>query len=97
MLRIHNFLNKFYDKNNCYSYLLFHRQYFETVSRNPADFLYEENNFLLPFRDQQLTSDLLTQWYAARACDIEENSRLVDHALEFVELGMKNNVEVKFY
>ena len=73
---------------------IYYRQYFDTVSRDPADFLYEENDMLLPFRDLQLTPDLLTQWYTARACEIEQRSRLVDHALEFVELGMKNNVEV---
>lgn len=41
-----------------------------------------------------LTPALLSQWYQSRACDIEQKSRLVDHALRFVELGMKNGVKV---
>lgn len=43
---------------------------------------------------QPLTPAVLAAWYTSRACDIEKKSRLVDHALQFVELGMTNGVEV---
>ncbi|XP_067933304.1 NBAS subunit of NRZ tethering complex-like [Watersipora subatra] len=58
-----------------------------------AEFLYEDNETLKPFRGQPLNPALLCQWYKARSCDIEERSRLVDHALEFVETGMKCGVK----
>ena len=69
----------------------------ETINSHNADFLYDENETLRPFRDQQLTPALLTQWYQVRSCDIEKRSRLVDHALQFAHIGMQNGVEVRVF
>ncbi|ESP01249.1 hypothetical protein LOTGIDRAFT_212786 [Lottia gigantea] len=66
------------------------------VYPNPVDlgtFLYEENPNLKSFRVEQLSSELLTQWYQYRACEIERLSRQVDNSVELVKIGVKHGIQ----
>ncbi|XP_059489880.1 NBAS subunit of NRZ tethering complex-like [Neocloeon triangulifer] len=54
--------------------------------------LYDENPSLLEFAKPVLDKDLVTNWYIARATQLEERSKLVDHALSFITLGQARSV-----
>ena len=43
-------------------------------------------------QDEELTPRQVGQWYALRAIDIDRRSRLVEHALDLVKLGLERNV-----
>lgn len=70
------------------------RKHFDAQTSDGSEMLYEESADLIPFRGQPLTPELLTHWYRLRSHDIEQRSRLVDRAKEFVEIGIQNGVQV---
>lgn len=45
------------------------------------------------YRTKELTEALVSEWYHERAVEIEWRSRLVDHAITLVSLGVERGVE----
>ncbi|XP_014228300.1 neuroblastoma-amplified sequence-like [Trichogramma pretiosum] len=58
-----------------------------------ANYIYEEKNSYLVYRNKELTQDLLQKWYKNRAYEIEHDSRLVDNALALVNIGKSHNIQ----
>ncbi|KAK7009358.1 neuroblastoma-amplified sequence [Biomphalaria glabrata] len=56
-----------------------------------ASFLYTDFNN--KYRIENLTSNLIQEWYHERACDIERRSKIVDNAIELVKLGIEKGVD----
>jgi len=77
--------------------LLLYRAEYEILGSSFAELLYTQSPGLASMKDQPLSASLLTDWYSMRACEIEERSSLVDHALQLIEIGMKYGVQVSYY
>ncbi|XP_072038105.1 NBAS subunit of NRZ tethering complex-like [Amphiura filiformis] len=66
------------------------------INPTPVDFgafLYHDDDKLREFCAETLTHKHLTSWYGWRARDIESQSKLVEHAVELVELATERNVK----
>ncbi|CAJ0923034.1 unnamed protein product [Ranitomeya imitator] len=64
----------------------------EPSSPDLAEFLYEEQPELLPYRTDSLSIDIVKNWYWHRAEEMEDYARQVDGALSLVRLGKEKNV-----
>ncbi|KAH9508425.1 hypothetical protein Btru_055206 [Bulinus truncatus] len=67
------------------------RKAVELGNDDEASFLYTDFNS--KYRAENLTSNLVKDWYHERACDIEQRSKIVDNAVEFVKLGIEYGVD----
>jgi len=56
--------------------------------------LYEEDASLAQFACDELDKALVEKWYVARAILLEDRSKLVDHALSLISLGLAKGVTV---
>lgn len=56
--------------------------------------IYEYDPSLRQFQTSELTGSIVEEWYRRRTYEIEENTGLVDHALNFVKLARERNVKV---
>ncbi|XP_022807104.1 neuroblastoma-amplified sequence-like isoform X1 [Stylophora pistillata] len=61
-------------------------------SDNSTEFIYLENPDLQLYRCK-LTSDVVTQWYRNRACEIEHRSQQVENSLQLIKLGMERRIK----
>ncbi|KAF4531011.1 hypothetical protein B566_EDAN009755 [Ephemera danica] len=56
-------------------------------------FLYKEEQWLLEYCSETLSAEQLSEWYLARATQLEASSKLVDHALSLIVLGQQRSVQ----
>lgn len=59
--------------------------------------MYEEDCSLARFASNDLNKELVENWYQARAIQLEDRSKLVDHALSLITLGLARGVMVSCY
>uniref|UniRef100_A0A0C9RYP9 Nbas_0 protein n=1 Tax=Fopius arisanus TaxID=64838 RepID=A0A0C9RYP9_9HYME len=62
-------------------------------SREETELVYEDDPSLSPYRNTELTMNLLTKWYTSRAKQIERDSCIVENALELVKIGKSHRIE----
>ncbi|XP_076667874.1 NBAS subunit of NRZ tethering complex isoform X2 [Andrena cerasifolii] len=58
-----------------------------------SQLLYESDPLLSIYRDTVLTPELLQKWYESRAYQIEENSCMVDNALQLIKIAKSHNID----
>ncbi|XP_072794287.1 NBAS subunit of NRZ tethering complex [Vicugna pacos] len=68
------------------------RKVVEPSLPDDSEFLYAAQPELLPYRTSQLAVGKVTDWYQARAEEIEHYARQVDCALSLIRLGMERNI-----
>ncbi|XP_032352947.1 neuroblastoma-amplified sequence isoform X1 [Camelus ferus] len=68
------------------------RKVVEPSLPDESEFLYAAQPELLPYRTCRLAVGKVTDWYQARAEEIEHYARQVDCALSLIRLGMERNI-----
>ncbi|KAJ8683328.1 hypothetical protein QAD02_019120 [Eretmocerus hayati] len=64
----------------------------ESEIQDRINSIYESRPSLLPYRNVDFSLDLIQRWYTDRACEIEQESRLVDNALALANIGKSHNI-----
>lgn len=64
-----------------------------SISEDYVEEFYEKYKDLIKFRQQNLDSSLVTEWFIHRAKEIEAKSGLVENALELIKLGIQRNIQ----
>jgi hypothetical protein len=67
---------------------------FSRLDDDDGRVLYEEDSSLAQFACNELDKALVENWYVARAILLEDRSKLVDHALSLISLGLARGVTV---